>query len=79
VSNVRRSGAAFDQSKAAAHESVVPGVRDDQKSFETAVTPHYSALVRRLVLVLGNEHDAEDVAQEAYLRAFRAWDRTDRP
>jgi RNA polymerase sigma-70 factor (ECF subfamily) len=46
-----------------------------RQPFEAAVAPHYRPLVRRLVLVLGNEHDAEDVAQEAYLRAYRAWDR----
>jgi RNA polymerase sigma-70 factor (ECF subfamily) len=34
-------------------------------------------LVRRLVLVLGDPHDAEDVAQDAYLKAFRSWDRFD--
>jgi RNA polymerase sigma-70 factor, ECF subfamily len=39
--------------------------------------PHHSALVRRLVLVLGNEQDAQDVAQDAYLKAFRSWDRFD--
>ncbi len=49
----------------------------DPAAFEVAVRPHYAALVRRLVLVLGNEHDAEDVAQDAYLRAFRGWDRFD--
>jgi RNA polymerase sigma-70 factor, ECF subfamily len=42
-------------------------------SFETAAMPHYSALVRRLTLVLGSAEDAQDVAQEAYLRAFRSW------
>jgi RNA polymerase sigma-70 factor (ECF subfamily) len=34
-------------------------------------------LVRRLVLVLGDPHDAEDVAQEAYLKAYRSWERFD--
>ncbi len=51
--------------------------RGDPGAFEAAVRPHYANLVRRLVLVLGNEHDAEDVAQEAYLKAFQAWGRFD--
>jgi RNA polymerase sigma-70 factor, ECF subfamily len=29
------------------------------------------------VLVLGDPHDAEDIAQDAYLAAFRGWDRFD--
>ena len=29
------------------------------------------------MLVLGDPHDAEDVAQDAYLSAFRSWDRFD--
>lgn len=49
----------------------------DPAAFEAAVDEHYAALVRRLVLVLGDEHDAEDIAQDAYVRAFRAWDRFD--
>ncbi len=53
------------------------GSRHDPDAFETAVRPHYASLVRRLVIVLGNQHDAEDVAQETYLRAFRSWDRFD--
>lgn len=43
-------------------------------SFEVAVGPWHGPLVRRLVLVLGDAADAEDVGQEAYLRAYRAWD-----
>ena len=50
---------------------------DDREAFETAVRPHYASLVRRLVLVLGDERDAEDVAQDSYLKAFRSWDRFD--
>jgi RNA polymerase sigma-70 factor, ECF subfamily len=46
-------------------------------TFESAVRPHYASLIRRLVLVLGDQRDAEDVAQDAYLKAFRSWDRFD--
>lgn len=51
--------------------------KGDPDAFETAVRPHYANLIRRLVLVLGDERDAEDVAQEAYLKAYRSWDRFD--
>jgi RNA polymerase sigma-70 factor, ECF subfamily len=47
------------------------------EDFEAKVGPLYSALVRRLVLVVGNQSDAEDIAQDAYLKAFRAWERFD--
>jgi RNA polymerase sigma-70 factor, ECF subfamily len=47
--------------------------KGDPDAFEAAVQPHYGTLVRRLVLVLGDQQDAEDVAQEAYLKAYRAW------
>jgi RNA polymerase sigma-70 factor (ECF subfamily) len=50
---------------------------DTHEAFEAAVRPHYANLVRRLVLVLGDPHDAEDVAQDAYLKAYRSWDRFD--
>jgi RNA polymerase sigma-70 factor, ECF subfamily len=49
----------------------------DPDAFEAAVRQHYAPLIRRLVLVLGDPHDAEDVAQDAYLSAFRSWDRFD--
>ena len=45
----------------------------DAASFEAAVRPHYAPLLRRLTLVLGDPHDAEDAAQDTYLKAYRAW------
>lgn len=45
----------------------------DPASFEATVAPHYPALLQRLTVVLRDPHAAEDVAQEAYLRAFRAF------
>jgi RNA polymerase sigma-70 factor, ECF subfamily len=56
---------------------VATASRADPAAFEGAVRPHYANLVRRLVVVLGDENDAQDVAQEAYLKAFRSWDRFD--
>jgi RNA polymerase sigma-70 factor (ECF subfamily) len=49
-------------------------VLPEEAGFEVSVGPLYSALVRRLTMVLRDPHAAQDVAQEAYLRAFRAWD-----
>jgi RNA polymerase sigma-70 factor (ECF subfamily) len=49
--------------------------RDDV--FTATVGEHYSGLVRRLTAVLDDREAALDVAQEAYLRAYRAWDRFD--
>jgi len=45
----------------------------DRADFAAAVDRHYSGLVQRLTLVLHDAEEAKDVAQEAYLRAFRAW------
>ena len=52
-------------------------VLSEEASFEISVAPLYSALVRRLTMVLRDPHAAQDVAQEAYLRAYRAWDTFD--
>lgn len=52
-----------------------PRTRADD--FADAVAPHYAGLVRRLTLVVGDRESASDLAQEAYLRAYRAWDRFD--
>jgi RNA polymerase sigma-70 factor, ECF subfamily len=45
--------------------------------FIASVGPHYPALVRRLTAVIGDRDGALDLAQESYLRAYRAWDRFD--
>jgi RNA polymerase sigma-70 factor, ECF subfamily len=47
--------------------------------FVEMVDPHYAGLVQRLTLVLRDTEDARDVAQETYLRAWRAWDRFEGP
>jgi RNA polymerase sigma-70 factor (ECF subfamily) len=49
--------------------------RDDV--FMATVGRHYPALVRRLTAVVRDRETALDLAQEAYLRAYRAWDRFD--
>jgi RNA polymerase sigma-70 factor (ECF subfamily) len=45
----------------------------DHADFASAVDRHYSGLVQRLTLVLHDAEEANDVAQDAYLRAFEAW------
>ena len=62
---------------AAARRDRAAATNGETEAFEAAVRPHYAPLVRRLVLVLGDPHDAEDVAQDTYLSAFRSWDRFD--
>ena len=46
-------------------------------AFEDAVAVHYPGLVRRLTAVVGDPEAARDLAQEAYLRAYRSWDKFD--
>jgi RNA polymerase sigma-70 factor, ECF subfamily len=41
--------------------------------FEKLIHRDYEALVRRLTLILHNHEEAKDIAQETFLRAFRAW------
>jgi RNA polymerase sigma-70 factor (ECF subfamily) len=49
----------------------------DRGDFAAAVDRHYPGLVQRMALVLHDAEEAKDVAQEAYLKAFQAWDRFD--
>jgi len=44
---------------------------DKKTSFEQSVMPHLGAAYNLARWLTRNEHDAEDVVQEAYLRAFK--------
>jgi DNA-directed RNA polymerase specialized sigma24 family protein len=58
-----------------AYVNAAAPARDDR--FIATVGQHYPGLVRRLTAVVGDREAALDLAQEAYLRAYRAWDRFD--
>jgi RNA polymerase sigma-70 factor (ECF subfamily) len=51
--------------------------REHTGDFADSVDPLYPGLIRRLALVLHDAEEAKDVAQETYVRAWRAWDRFD--
>ncbi len=77
MSAMRAMRTRADAAATARTDSTEAARRDAQAAFEAAVRPHYANLVRRLVVVLGNEHDAQDVAQDTYLRAYESWSRFD--
>src|SRR6266487_3978008 len=47
--------------------------RGELASFEEAMLPHLDAAHNLARWLLRNEHDAQDVVQEAYLRAFKSF------
>ncbi|HKK21039.1 MAG TPA: sigma-70 family RNA polymerase sigma factor [candidate division Zixibacteria bacterium] len=46
-----------------------------RKAFETEALPHMDALYRTALRMTKNENDAEDLVQEAYVKAYRFWDK----
>src|SRR5262249_34955018 len=49
------------------------GPNEDLTSFEALMLPHMDAAHNLARWLLRNEHDAKDVVQEAYLRAFKSF------
>jgi len=45
--------------------------------FETVVTAHHTEIYRYLLRVTWRSGDADDLSQETFLRAYRAWDGLD--
>jgi RNA polymerase sigma-70 factor (ECF subfamily) len=53
-------------------------VRSAERSFEDLFADEYPRLVRALYLMCGSVAEAEDLGQEALVRAFERWDRVGR-
>lgn len=50
---------------------------DRASTFAEVVAEHHDGLVRRLTAIVRDPVEAQDLAQESYLRAHRSWDRFD--
>lgn len=53
-------------------------VTDGDAAFEEFYRTHYRSLVRVLFPIVVDRHGAEEVAQEAFLRAYREWSKISR-
>ncbi len=53
----------------------MPGDRNAQgASFSEEAVPHMDAVYRFALRLSGSRDEAEDLVQDTYLRAFRAWE-----
>jgi RNA polymerase sigma-70 factor (ECF subfamily) len=49
--------------------------KEKRRTFEEEALPHMDALYRTALRMTKNESDAEDLVQEAYVKAYRFWDK----
>src|SRR5712691_2164085 len=66
------AGERFDQSPRIDDDKDMPPGHDDHARFARLVLPHLGDAYSLARWITGNRADAEDVVQDAYLRAFRA-------
>lgn len=50
-------------------------MQNQRQQFERAVWPHLRGAYNLACWLIGNPHDAEDIVQESFIKAFRAIDR----
>jgi len=50
-------------------------IGEKRKSFEAEALPHMNALYRTALRMTKNVNDAEDLVQEAFVKAFRFWEK----
>ena len=51
-----------------------PNSQDAKASFEAAVEKYHARIFQLVYRYLGNYDEADDVTQETFIRAYRAWD-----
>jgi RNA polymerase sigma factor (sigma-70 family) len=54
--------------------AVLPRVDEDASTFEAFFQAEYPRLLRAMFLVTGDRHEAEEIAQDAFVRACERWD-----
>lgn len=57
----------------------VAAVPDEQAPYDELYRAHFTRVVRLCRLLLADPHEAEDVAQEVFLKLFQTYQRQDRP
>ena len=50
-------------------------MQDQRQQFESSIWPHLRGAYNLARWLVGNQHDAEDVVQESFIKAFQAADR----
>jgi RNA polymerase sigma-70 factor (sigma-E family) len=63
---------------AAVPETTVPDLEigsDEGLGFEAFFDRHYASVAKAVMLIVGDGHEAEDLVEEAFARAWERWDR----